>query len=171
MNMTPPPVLRHMGVADIETVLAWRNHPEVRRYMFTQHEIGLEEHTRWFERASQDSSRHLLIFENQGIASGFINIHQVAPGGIANWGFYAAPDAPRGTGRQLGHAALKYAFTAVGYTKLCAQALSYNERSIRFHQNLGFKQEGVLRQQHFDGQRYHDVVCFGLLANEWRMND
>lgn len=168
--MTIPPQLRQMGLADLEMVLAWRNHPEVRCYMFTQHEIGLEEHTRWFECASQDSSRHLLIFGNQDIALGFIHIHEVAPGGIADWGFYAAPDAPKGTGRQLGYAALKYAFTAVGYTKLCAQALSYNERSIRFHQNLGFKKEGVLRQQHFDGKRYHDVVCFGLLANECRTN-
>jgi len=160
-----------MGVADLEMVLLWRNRPEVRSYMFTQHEIGLEEHTRWFMRASQDSNRHLLIFENQGIALGFIHIHQVAPGGIADWGFYAAPEAPKGTGRQLGHAALKYAFTATGCTKLCAQVLCYNVRSMRFHQNLGFKPEGILRRQHFDGQHYHDVVCFGLLANEWHMND
>lgn len=171
MDMTFLHQLRRMSVADLEKVLVWRNHPEVRRYMFTQHEIGLDEHTRWFERASQDSSRHLLIFENQGIALGFINIHQIAPGGIADWGFYAAPDAPKGTGHQLGRAALPYAFATIGYTKLCAQALSYNERSIRFHQNLGFKQEGILRQQHFDGQYYHDVVCFGLLASEWHIND
>jgi UDP-4-amino-4,6-dideoxy-N-acetyl-beta-L-altrosamine N-acetyltransferase len=51
--------------------------------------------------------------------------------------------------------------------KLCGQALAFNERSIRFHQNLGFRREGVLRQQHFDGEQYHDVVCFGLLASEW----
>ena len=159
-----------MSAADLEKVLAWRNHPDVRRYMYTQHEISLEEHTRWFERASQDVSRHLLIFENETTPLGFINIHQMAAGGIADWGFYAAPDAPRGTGRQLGQAALQYSFLTAGLHKLCAQALSYNERSIRFHVNLGFQQEGILRQQHFDGQNYHDVVCFGLLASEWQAN-
>lgn len=160
--------LRPMISGDLEQVLAWRNHEDVRRYMYTQHEIALHEHTQWFKRASKDANRHLLIFENDGVPLGFINIHRIAPGGIADWGFYAAPDAPKGTGRVLGQATLHYAFSQIGLHKLCGQALAYNERSIMFHQNLGFQQEGVLREQHFDGQAYHDVVCFGLLAREWQ---
>lgn len=163
--------VRPMTHEDLEQVLAWRNHEEVRRYMYTQHEISLVEHTRWFERASQDSSRHLLVFESNAVPLGFINLHQIVPGGVADWGFYAAPDAPKGTGRQLGQAAIQYAFTQAGLHKLCGQALAYNERSIKFHLNQGFQQEGVLRDQHFDGQSYHDVVCFGLLAPEWQANN
>lgn len=159
--------VRPMNEGDLELVLSWRNHPEVRRYMYTQHEIALEEHSRWFARASQDPARHLLVFEIDTLPLGFINIHQMASGGIADWGFYAAPDAPKGVGRVLGQAALRYAFETVTLHKLCGQALAFNERSIRFHLNLGFQQEGVLRHQHFDGQQYHDVVCFGLLASEW----
>lgn len=160
-----------MCECDLELVLSWRNHPEVRRYMYTKHEISLEEHTRWFAHVAQDPERHLLVFEIGATPLGFINIHQIAPGGIADWGFYAAPNAPKGTGRSLGQAALKYAFKTMGLHKLCGQALAFNERSIRFHLNLGFQREGALRQQHFDGQVYHDVICFGLLANEWRLID
>jgi UDP-4-amino-4,6-dideoxy-N-acetyl-beta-L-altrosamine N-acetyltransferase len=156
-----------MKESDLERVLSWRNHPEVRRYMYTQHAISLEEHARWFARVSQDPERHLLVFEIDKSPLGFISIHPIASGGIADWGFYAAPDAPKGTGRALGQAALRYAFEAACLHKLCGQALAFNERSIRFHLSLGFQREGVLRQQHFDGQHYHDVVCFGLLANEW----
>lgn len=155
---------------DLELVLNWRNHEDVRRYMYSQHEIGLIEHTAWYERAVRDTSRHLLVFEVDGVAMGFINLHQIAPAGVADWGFYVAPDAPKGTGRKLGQAALQYAFDDVGLHKLCGQALAYNERSINFHRNLGFVQEGVLREQHFDGQHYHDVVCFGLLAAEQQTN-
>lgn len=160
--------VRPMATTDLETVLAWRNHPEVRRYMYTQHEIRLDEHMRWFEQASRDPLRHLLIFEDGPTALGFINIHQRAPGKIADWGFYAAPDAPRGTGHALGKAALRYAFSDAGLHKLCGQAIAHNERSARFHRKLGFTQEGVLREQHYDGSQYHDVFCFGLLAEEWR---
>lgn len=159
--------VRPMTEVDLEQVLSWRNHQEVRRYMFTQHKISLEEHAHWFARASQDPARHLLVFEIDRCPVGFINIHQIASGGIADWGFYAAPDAPKGTGRALGQTALRYAFEATGLYKLCGEALAFNERSIRFHISLGFQREGVLRQQHFDGQQYHDVVRFGLLANEW----
>lgn len=159
--------VRPMTEMDLEQVLSWRNHPDVRRYMYTQHEISREEHAGWFARASQDPERHLLMFEIDATPFGFINIHQIASGGIANWGFYAAPDAPEGTGRALGQAAMRYTFEAAGLHKLCGQVLAFNERSIQFHLNLGFQREGVLRQQHFDGQQYHDVVYFGLLASEW----
>lgn len=159
-----------MELRDIELVLSWRNHPEIRCYMYTRHDISLEEHSRWFERKSADPDHHLLIFEAGTTPLGFINIHQVAPGGIADWGFYAAPDAPKGTGRQLGQAALHYAFVTCGLHKLCSQVLAFNESSIKFHRSLDFVQEGILRQQHFDGLHYHDVVCFGLLAREWSSN-
>lgn len=157
-----------MSAPDLERVLTWRNHLSVRRYMYTQHEITFAEHTRWFERVSTDANYHLLIFEVNDKPLGFINIHQIAAGGIADWGFYMAPEAPKGIGKQLGLAALHYAFTTAGLHKICGQALAYNERSIRFHQSLGFLEEGLQREQHFDGQHYHDVLCFGLLANEWQ---
>ncbi|WP_336604946.1 UDP-4-amino-4,6-dideoxy-N-acetyl-beta-L-altrosamine N-acetyltransferase [Stutzerimonas stutzeri] len=170
MTLVPQQRVRPMTAADLEKVLAWRNHPDIRRYMYTQHEISLEEHARWFEKASRDAGLHLLVFESGAMPFGFVKIQQIAPGGVGEWGFYAAPDAPKGTGRQLGLAALRYAFTKAAMHKLCGQAMIYNERSIRFHQTLGFQKEGLLRQHHFDGLSYHDVVCFGLLANEWQAN-
>ena len=163
--------VRPMLDTDLELVLGWRNHPDVCRYMYNQHEITLAEHSHWFERVSQDNSYHLLIFEIDDKLLGFINIHQIADGGIAEWGFYAAPSAPKGTGKQLGQAALHYAFITIGLHKICGQALSYNESSIRFHQRLGFREEGRQREQHFDGQHYYDVVCFGLLVSEWHAHN
>jgi UDP-4-amino-4,6-dideoxy-N-acetyl-beta-L-altrosamine N-acetyltransferase len=159
--------VRPMAAEDLERVLAWRNHPEVRRYMYTTQKIPLEEHRLWFERALQDQGRLLLIFELEGQPRGYVQITGISPGGIGDWGFYVAPDAGKGTGRALGNTALNYAFNELGLHKVCGRALDYNERSIRFHRALGFKQEGVLRDQHFDGVRYHDVVCFGLLHDEW----
>ena len=168
MNSFLSDYLRPMVQTDLELVLAWRNHPEVRRYMYTRHEIALEEHASWYARASVQPGRHLLIFEIGGSAQGFVNLHESAPGGIAEWGFYVAPDASRGTGGRLGQSLLNHAFEVLGLHKLCAEVLGFNERSIRFHLRLGFQQEGLLRQQHFDGQGYHDVLCFGLLAADWR---
>jgi len=160
--------VRTMVQADLELVLGWRNHPEVRRYMYTRQEIGLEQHRQWFERASQDPRRHLLVFETDGRASGFVNVGELGSGGIADWGFYVAPGAPAGTGRRLGRAALRHAFDQLGLHKVCGQVLAYNARSLRFHEALGFHREGVLRDQHYDEEHYHDVICFGLLQHEWR---
>ena len=161
--------IRTMVDGDLEMVLSWRNHPEIRRYMYTQHEIALSEHAGWFERAAKNSSKHLLIFETNTLAQGFIQFSQIDDGPIAEWGFYASPDSPKGTGKRMGQMALQYAFARIGMHKICGQALAFNEASVRLHCALGFMQEGLLREQHYDGKQFHDVLCFGLLTSEWAL--
>ena len=164
-------VLRQMEHSDLEMVLSWRNAPEVRRYMFTQHRITIEEHRCWYKNALQDKARSLMIFERDCLAQGFVQFGNLNANAIANWGFYIAPDAPRGTGKLLGYSALAYGFQRAFLHKVCGQALDFNKRSIKFHQQLGFQQEGVLREQHFDGKSYHAVICFGLLRSEWEFSN
>lgn len=160
--------VRSMTQSDLDCVLSWRNHPDVRRYMCSQNEITLDEHQRWFVRTLHDPRKHLLIFEVGKKRLGFVNFSELACGGVADWGFYAAPAAPKGTGRRLGLAALDHAFSQLNLHKVCGQVIGYNDRSIRFHQTLGFQQEGILRDQHYDGERFHHVFCFGLLSHEWQ---
>ncbi len=155
--------------ADLALVLAWRNHPDIRRHMYSQHEITLGEHHRWYENALTDPHKHVLIFEVNHQAQGFVNFNEAVNGGVASWGFYASPEATKGSGRQLGNAALRHAFTQLNLHKVCGQALAHNERSIQLHQTLGFQQEGILCEQHFDGERYHNVICFGLVRPEWEI--
>lgn len=160
-------IVRKMVEEDLATVLKWRNHIDVRRFMYTQHKITTDEHRSWFEQILNDETRFPLIFEVDNISIGFINFNQHGSIPVADWGFYLAPNTPKGMGRQLGLCALDYAFNKLKLHKVCGEALSFNERSIQLHLTLGFKQEGVLREQHFDGADYHDVVCFGLLDHEW----
>ena len=159
--------LRQMSAADLESVLQLRNHAEIRRYMLTQNEISIEEHMFWFDRASQNPGLELLVFELNKICCGFVQFKETNYLGVVDWGFYAAPDAPRGTGRKLGLAALNHAFKKESLHKICGQALHWNQPSIEFHKSLGFAQEGVLRAQHFDGATCHDLICFGMLKREW----
>ncbi len=164
-------IIRSMNKTDLEPVLAWRNHPEIRRYMLSQHKISLDEHRHWFELTSQDSKRRLLIVEHTEIPIGFVHFNGVAPDGVADWGFYTVPDAPKGSGKKLGLMALNFAFQTLMLHKVCGQALGFNEPSIRFHRMLGFQQEGVLRDQHKIGAAYHNLIHFGLLRHEWALNN
>lgn len=161
--------LRAMLEEDLHRVLAWRNSPGVRRFMFTKHEISISEHSDWFSRVNSDPSRHPLIFEIDGIPSGFVNIHENLPGGVASWGFYVSPESAKGTGHKLGVTSIDHAFNELGLYKLNAEALGYNSKSIRFHEKLGFKREGTLRNQHYDGESYYDVLCYGLLSADWKL--
>ena len=160
--------VRPMEEADLERVLSWRNHPDVRRWMYTTHEIDMDEHRRWFEGACKDPQRHLLVFESDETPLGFLNLQQLDDEGVGEWGFYLAPGAPRGSGRCLGVAALDHAFDVLGLHKISGHALEANERSVRFHLRLGFRNEGLRHDPHLaeDGVQ-HSVICFGLLRDEW----
>ena len=163
--------IRSLKAADLKCVLSWRNHTDIRRYMLSQQEITEGEHYRWFERASNDPTKKLLIVEENELALGFVQFSGVAKDAIADWGFYAAPAAPKGTGRKLGITALNFAFDFLKLHKVCGQALKFNTASIYLHQALGFQQEGILRDQHKIDGFYQDLICFGLLRHEWRLND
>ena len=159
--------IRAMEARDLTNVLEWRNDPDVRQHMLTQHEITLDEHQKWFERAAIDSSRRYMIVEEDTIPLGFVQFSNAAAGGISDWGFYTVPGAAKGSGRKLGCTALNFAFGNLALHKVCGQALAFNQASIRFHRALGFKEEGRLRDQLHIGGAYHDLICFGLLAPEW----
>lgn len=160
-------VVREMVQGDQSRVLMWRNNFDVRRFMYTQHEITVDEHKRWFDLALKDESRYPLIYEIDNISIGFIIFNQHGSSAVADWGFYLASNAPKASGYQLGLSALDYAFNNLKFHKVCGEVLAFNERSIHTHLKLGFKQEGVLREHYFDGTDYHDVVSFGLLDFEW----
>ena len=161
-------LIRAMAPSDLELVLQWRNHIDIRRFMLTQHEIGLEEHTKWFDKVSVDPTRKLMIVEEEGEPLGFVQFSNVGIDSVADWGFYVRPNAPKGSGRKLGTAALNHAFQVWKLHKVCGQAIVENLASIAFHQRLGFIQEGVLREQSKVAGKHSDLVCFGLLINEWK---
>ena len=160
--------VRPMVAEDLEQVLEWRNHPDVRRYMYTHHEIDAAEHRAWFERSLADPAQHLFIVEAQGRPLGFVQFKEAGADRVADWGFYVVPGAPKGSGRKMGAAALRHAFATLGLHKIRGQAFESNERSIAMHRALGFADEGQLRGQRFDDEHYQSVLCFGLLASEWQ---
>lgn len=159
--------LRFMHEHDLEVVLDWRNHDKIRKFMLTQDEISPDSHRNWFDKSSKDPSRRLMIFESTFGPVGFMNIKIDESNNSAEWGFYVAPDAPKGTGTRLGEVTISYAFDYLGVNKICGQVLDYNKASLRFHEKLGFQKEGVLRDQARINDKYYALVCFGLLKREW----
>ena len=48
---------------------------------------------------------------------------------------------------------------------------AFNERSIRFHEALGFRFEGRLRNMVYTNGAYYDELYFGLTCAEWDQID
>ncbi len=74
----------------------------------------------------------------------------------------------RGLVTRAATAMLGHAFGALGLQRVGLRTTIDNVRSRSVAERLGFVQEGILREAAaFLGGR-RDLVCYGLLANEWR---
>ncbi|MEZ4860995.1 MAG: GNAT family protein [Caldilineaceae bacterium] len=61
----------------------------------------------------------------------------------------------------------RYYFRELGYQKLTALVYSFNERSLRMHEKLGFVFEGRLRRTVYTNGRHYDIIYFGMTREEF----
>ena len=123
-------------------ILPWRNAPNVRRAMFTQHEISPEEHRAWFQSIKSDpSARWFLYLDENGVPCGVVYFTSLgAAHGGPFWGFYSSPDALPGTGIRMGLEAMDYVLRELGQRKVNGEVLASNQRSLDLHKKIGFQQ-------------------------------
>jgi UDP-4-amino-4,6-dideoxy-N-acetyl-beta-L-altrosamine N-acetyltransferase len=160
--------LRPMSDQDLELVLSWRNDPRVRDNMYTNHVITGKEHQLWFDAASRDPSKRLLMcVDESGVPVGvvtFSDIDQVQK--RATWAFYSGSDR-RGIGSEMERLALDYAFGDLGLEKLNCEVISFNMPVIEFHRKYGFRVEGIFRSQYRRDGAVYDVYRLAHFRKAW----
>ena len=151
-------MLRAAVETDRDTVLAWRNHPDVRAVSLTTHVIAPDEHARWWESALPDPALKILIFEDSGPAGVVIFDLRKSP---AIWSFYLDV---AGLGRRLlpawmrlEQAAVEYAFGVLGVERLGGETLASNQQVLALHRRFGFRET----------QRYERLVDGTLETVVW----
>jgi len=76
---------------------------------------------------------------------------------------------PKLRGKGLGKEATKYwiqyGFTELGLNKIYLNTVDTNIRNIKLNEELGFKVEGILRNEILIDGNYHDVLRMGLCRN------
>ena len=178
--------VRQATQADSQMIWQWRNHIDVRRWMFGQDEIALADHEKWYGKQLDRANVHLLIFEVAGEPMGLVNVTQMtvdkyqtlqlanthAPNPnekTASWGFYLSPNSPKGQGLgfALGVLAIAQIFNTTDIGKITAQVLAYNTASLALHRKLGFSETGVLKQHFGVGDKVYDVVEFELKSQDF----
>jgi UDP-4-amino-4,6-dideoxy-N-acetyl-beta-L-altrosamine N-acetyltransferase len=160
---------RSLQEEDLPLVLQWRNSERIRANMYSDHLISLQEHKAWFEKINRDKSVICKIFEYEGIPLGVVNFTQFdKSSNRCSWGFYIGEEmAPKGSGMAMGYLALQHIFEEVNIYKLCAEVLTFNEKSLRYHKKLGFSEEGRFVNHVYKNEQYHDVIPFAHFFERW----
>ncbi|MBO0828359.1 MAG: GNAT family N-acetyltransferase [Streptosporangiales bacterium] len=138
-------MLRDADTTDLDAIRRWRNDERVRAVSLTAHEIGPDEHLRWWRRASTDPTRRVLVYERDGVPSGVVNFFDLDPAArTVAWGFFldlAGLDERAETlpaWLEIQREALDFAFDVLGVDVLTGEVLEHNTIVRRMNRRFGF---------------------------------
>jgi len=160
-----------VSLQSLEHVRVIRNHPHIRKYMYTDHVISPDEHRCWLEGLEGDESRKVFVVFTADKLVGLVSLSKISyQHGTADWAFYLDPEEQGGgVGVQVEYALLEYAFDEEGLKKLNCEVLSTNPKVVKLHQKFGFQDEGFRRANIVKGKERIGVHLLGITADEWRL--
>lgn len=161
--------LRPIEEKDLEQVLALRNLPEVRYFMFNPKQIDLSSHKQWYVNSKEHAQKSTYVYETEaGSIIGSVNLNFSKNGKKVEWGFYASPNAPKGTGTRMLNEILRILHIDYKATIVNAKAIDFNEISKKLHLKLGFDYIGTSEHPYERDGVLYDVhnYQFVFLGNE-----
>ena len=142
-------------------ILAWRNHENVKAYMYNTNKISEAEHFSFIEALQTREDRRYFLVQNAGIDIGVIDFNDISKES-AVMGLYANPLLnQKGVGSLLMNAIVAYAFRTLKVHILKAEVFADNAKAKALYEKFGFceKERKMVNEK--------EVICMEL-TNEHR---
>jgi RimJ/RimL family protein N-acetyltransferase len=165
--------LRPLEREDAPLFVTWLNDYDVTRTLLFKGPINRQVEESFLDSAYTDEHRFVLgitakVTDNLIGATGleqidFRNRHAkfgIFIGAKEEWG--------KGYGTEATRLVTHHAFLTLNLNRVWLHVVADNERGIRAYERVGFKREGILRQEHFRDGRYLDTVTMAILREEWK---
>jgi [ribosomal protein S5]-alanine N-acetyltransferase len=168
--------LRTMTRGDLEHLSRWVDQPFLERMVGSEflqsYKHVWDKAPAFFEAVLTDPTQVVLVIEaNRGFTKPvgvvrLFNIHLLEGYAFLETIVAESRAMKRGFGIEAGKLISYYGVDVLGLRRIEAKVYEYNVLSMNSLRRNGFRQEGVLRQAGYDGERYWDLVIFGILKDE-----
>ncbi|HYY47632.1 MAG TPA: GNAT family protein [Thermoplasmata archaeon] len=161
--------LRPLASSDLRRCVKWFSDPQIIRFLGRNSPVTMPEEERWFRDYERRPDEQIFAIDVAGVHIGNVGLHKIdrvhrkAEVGIVigEAGLWS-----KGYGTEAMAAVLHYAFGPLGLNKVSLDVLEYNERAIRVYERLGFRPEGIHREDVYKEGRFVDVIRMSILARE-----
>lgn len=171
-------LFRKFAESDIPNKVRWINDPEVNRYLHYDIPLNEEKTRAWYLQKKEDTSRADYVIEamEEGKSTpvglvGLLNIDSRN----RKAEFYIAVGEKRFWGKGFAAAAsaqfIRQCFQQYGLNKIYCFTESGNLSAQRLFERLGFKKEGLLKEDLLHNGQVLDRCAYGLLKREFYITD
>jgi len=163
--------LRSLSLLDVHHMMKWVNEPEHTKNMARlHHKVTLEEETQWVQKmiTSPNDFVYVIIRESDGAYIGNVGIHEIY--GNARRGRIGLfiQESGQGYGKQALQLICDAAFQHLKLHKLWLIHYAHNTRMKHMTDLLGFRQEGVMRDEYVDHEgNFHDMIRTCILEQDY----
>lgn len=163
-------IIRKLEKSDLGARVVWMNNPQVYETMHFVPPITLDNTVAWFDRNKSVSSRCDMAFDDD-------NGNLVAMGGLTNIDYttrkaefyiFVNPMRQReGIGTLATKLLCKYGFKVLNLHKIYLYTNNTNKGARKTYEKVGFRLEGIHRDEMMENEVYDDRLYYGLLASEF----
>lgn len=165
--------LRPVEEGDISAIAKWLNDEEVTYYMFYgQFPMSISRTTKMIKEQVESPNNVVLIIEDKKTNSpigfgGLYDIHltarkaelRVLIGEKDYWG--------KGYGTETVELLTFYGFDRLHLNKVWLGVTDENKAAVRAYEKVGYKVEGILRQDIYRNSRYYNSIRMSILREEY----
>jgi UDP-4-amino-4,6-dideoxy-N-acetyl-beta-L-altrosamine N-acetyltransferase len=169
-----PKVIRLIPLTRLDTEIQLkireiRNEENIRKWMYTDHIIGKDEHLNWIRGLNNDDKQIVFaVMENDKTPLGVVSVtamnrlHRKS-----DWAFYLTEKARGGLGSALEFAIINFIFNVLGIEKLNCEVIHGNDPVVKLHKKFMFKEEGFRRSNIIKNGTRVGVHLLGLTREDW----
>lgn len=167
--------LRAVERDDLPRFVQWLNDPEVIEGLTIHLPLSLEDENEWYEmmRKAPKEAQPLVIEikpRNEWVPIGNCNLTNIDwRVRSAEFGIVIGEKSywNQGYGTEALVLTLKHAFETLNLNRVALRVYEHNLRAQRAYEKAGLTTEGRLRQAHYHGGKYIDVLIMSILRSEW----
>jgi len=166
-------ILRPFSKSDLPHIQRWSTDAELRKLTGEVAPISQAEAEKWGRELRADENRAwfavVLKREKRVIGEAGL-LRMFRPWHSTDMTIIIGEKDARGKGygKEVGRLLLSYAFEHLGLHRVSIGVVGFNRNALRFLKSLGFKKEGVERDEYFYDNKYSDGIMMSILENEFR---
>ena len=121
-----------------EMILKWRNHTDIRKWMYNQDEITLDEHLSFIDSLKSRKDKLYFLLKKEDEFIGVIDFTQLAEEISVHMGIYSNPNI-KGNGKILLNKIIDYSFNDLKVKKIFSEVFAENNKAHNLYKKFNFK--------------------------------